>query len=135
MTVDVKFGRLIETEDGPWIDWPGIEISDKSTRQEDGTSPKHTIFAGFPHRPFSTHGYYDFVRRIPIANAIHELCKPLYPNTNDVEWRKVDQTLIDLIDQLPETDGDIDTDRAKWYKYWSRRALAEFGDDAVIFIF
>lgn len=135
MTVDVIFGKLVDTEDGKWAEWPGKEWGDESARENDGTDRLYTIFPGYPHRPFSTYGYYEFLRRIPVAQIIHDLCKPLYPDTNDTEWHKVDQTLIDLIDRLPETDGGIDTDRAKWYKYWSRRAVEEFGDDAAILIY
>lgn len=135
MTVDVRFGKLVDGENGPWVDWPGIDTFDKATRQEDGTSPEYTLWPGFPFRGFSSLGYGEFLRRVPIADAINTLCKPLHPQINDVEWRQVDQTLIDLIDQLPEDDDGIDTDRAKWYKYWSRRALEEFGKEAVIFIY
>jgi len=140
MTVDVFFGKLVQEVDDSedctysWCEWPGKDSQDKSTWEDDGTNFQYTIFPGYPYRPFSTHGYYAFVNREPIARAIHELCKPLYPNSNDTEWRTVDQTLLDLIDQLPEADGGIDTDRAKWYKYWSKRAVEEFGDEAVILI-
>lgn len=135
MTVDVMFGVLVNSEDDEgrlWVDWPGKA---RDEREPDGTSAEYTLYPGRPHRPFSSHGYYEFVKRVPAAKAIHDLCKPLYPNSNDIEWRKVDNVLLGQIDKLPLTDGGIDTDRAKWYKYWAHRAKIEFGEAAVIFIY
>jgi len=137
MTVDVAFGTLIHVEEPDeepyfWHEWPGISIGDDSTREDDGTDPKMTIFAGYPKRSFATLSYYDWLHRIPLAHSIHVLCKQRYPNSNDYEWRPLDRALLALIDQLPETGEAIDIDRAVWYKYWSHRAVEEFGDRAVI---
>lgn len=131
MSVDVHFGIVQTVEDMDYIYtgvyWPGY------TEEDDGTNVQYTIFSGTPHRSFSTHGFYDWTRTNQSARAILALCKPQYPNTQDMEYRQVDTTLLELISQLmQEARTPYDADRATWFAYWSRRAVAEFGDKAYI---
>ncbi|MCP4363432.1 MAG: hypothetical protein GY938_05475 [Ketobacter sp.] len=140
MTTDVEFGKLDHTiEDGKrydFVSWPGIYRDWENEKdiglEDDGTSKEWTIFSGRPIRSFSSYGFYEWVNRIPQAGTILELCKPQHPNTQDPEQRKIDQTLLDVIGLLPEAGEPCDIDRAKWFKYWSGRALEEFGEAAYI---
>lgn len=140
MITDVKFGKLMhEIEDGEeytFVDWPGIykdwETETEVGFEDDGTSIEWTIFSGRPIRSFSNSGFYDWVERIPQAATILELCKPEYPHTQDPEQRQVDKTLLDVINLIPENGEPCDVDRAKWFKYWAKRAIEEFGEAAHI---
>jgi hypothetical protein len=137
MTVDVEFGVAIERldEDGPYTrcEWPGKghdENFDYYGTEDDGTSIEYTIFAGRPHRSYATHGFYDWIERIPEAATLVTACKR--PNSNDFTFAKLDDTIMHLIDLLPLSGEPCDIDRAKWYKYWAKRAKDEFGDKAII---
>jgi len=127
MTVDIKFGKRIENQESdgstyPWCEWPG-EVS-----ENDGTSREFTIFAGQPRRSFSNSGFSDWVARIPQARMIADLCWQ-----DDQQFTPIDATLLKAFELLPEKGSPGDVDRARWFKYWARRAVQEFGSDAVVF--
>ncbi len=127
MTVDIKFGKRIENQESdgstyPWCEWPG-EVS-----ENDGTSREFTIFAGQPRRSFSNSGFSDWVERLPQARTVADLCWK-----DEQQFTPIDDTLLKVFDLLPENGSAADQDRARWFKYWARRAVQEFGSEAVIF--
>jgi len=152
MTIDIGFGEIAQKWDvsskGKYgasvylsCDFPGVG------KEDDGTSSDFTCFSGRPIRSFSIHGFHEWLWRVEEARTL--IAYTGRPDTNDFHSFKIDIEFMHLVERIPSDYlyGDFekdyykddpkalaacDTDRAKWFKYWTRRAKDALGDKAAI---
>jgi len=95
--------------------------------EPDGTSREHNLTAGWPVR--GLYDVTDWVKTCPVMAAI-------YKNIRQAPNRAVPLTpdLMRQIQALPKKPG-RPGDRTQWLKYWTARAVQEYGQDAVIAIY
>jgi len=112
--------------------WPskGYELVDGQYQyighENDGTDPQMSHTVGCPHRLIGAFDCDSWERRV---RGVKQLLGQL-PNTGGII--RLTPDILKLINSIPLKGKPIDVDRAIWLKYWTNRAITEFGDKAVI---
>mgnify|MGYP000892980268 CR=1 FL=1 len=109
--------------DGPGCHWPALTLP-----EADGCDPER-VPPGEPRRNMGLDALNDWLRAMPKVGAILAAAGCPYPRGGDAVCPLAQ--VYGLIQALPEGKG-YNQDRVRWLRYWSRRAVEEYGDRAVI---
>lgn len=127
MGLGIRFGKLeIQyDENQPYLDcvWPDF------CEEDDGTSSEHSYSSGQNYRDIA---YSRVAYWIDGVDEVGVFFNAVDGYSSDFRMFFLNENMMKLINDIPETNEPIFADRAKWLKYWAKRSKEQFGDDAVI---
>jgi len=127
MALAIWFGKIqIEyDENKPYLShaWPDF------SKENDGTSQEYTESSGWHYRDIYYSRVDDWINSVEEVKAFFEAVEGYSSNSRMFFLNK---NMMELINSIPETNNPFYADRAKWLKYWAKRAKEQFGDDAII---